>query len=334
MGPEDRPPLSCSSTLTLGGRHGCQLHTLASVCLQFQVGTGLGRRVWPGFQPHCPFHSSHHTDAAHSADGDTARASVRRGDCLREEEVHFVVVWVRIVRDPGGQHKPGVWEVTGRSWEGPHGEEQGRGEPMRRRRGTGTPGTPLGLREWSGDGLPLRSPLPPRCWCQGQNPVSLALHRALSSPCRRFWSESERKAGRGPPDRKIMASCPRKSALRPVYSSPPRVGVGAESGEEGQALNLAHPFPMMLANPHLCHAGPGLGVTHLQRCWRRDDWARVGISPSHFPCFGAPDGAHAGEREGDELPGKAVPAPYPGSGHCVRLDSGVGGRRPHSGPCQ
>lgn len=54
----------------------------------------------------------------------------------------------------------------------------------------------------------------------------------------------------------------------------------------------------MLANPHPCHAGPGLGVTHLQRCWRRDGWARVGISPSHFPCFGAPDGAHAGEREG------------------------------------
>ena len=125
-----------------------------------------------------------------------------------------------------------------------------------------------------------------------------------------------------------MASCPRKSALRPVYSSPPRVGVGAESGEEGQALNLAHPFPMRLANPHLCHAGPGLGVTHLQRHWRRDDWARVGISPSHFPCFGAPDGAHAGEREGEELPGKAVPASYPGSGHCVRLDSRGGWKAP------
>lgn len=29
-------------------------------------------------------------------------------------------------------------------------------------------------------------------------------------------------------------------------------------------------------------------------------------------------------REGEVLPGKAVPAPYPGSGHCVRLDSGGG----------
>lgn len=119
----------------------------------FQVGTGLGRRVWPGFQPHCPSHSSHHADAAHSADGGTARASVRRGDRLREEEVHLVIIRIGIVRDPGSQHKPGVWEATGRSWQGPHEEEQGRGEPMRRR-GAGTPGTPLGLREWSGDGLP------------------------------------------------------------------------------------------------------------------------------------------------------------------------------------
>lgn len=168
----------------------------------------------------------------------------------------------------------------------------------------------------------------------GQNPVSLALRRALSSPCRRFWSESERKAGRGPPDRKIMASCPRKSALRPVYSSPPRVGVGAESGEEGQALNPAHPFPMMLADPHPCHAGPGLGVTHLQRCWRRDDWARVGISPSHFPCFGAPDGAHAGKRDG----GRGVTWESSASPRAVAIACGqtvgVGGRRPHSRPCQ
>lgn len=114
-GPRTGPPASCSSTLTLGGRRGCQPHTLASVRLLFQVGTGLGRRVWPGFKPHCPFHSSHHADTAHSADGDTARASVRRGDRLREEEVHLVIIRVGVVRDPGGQHKPGVWEVTGKS---------------------------------------------------------------------------------------------------------------------------------------------------------------------------------------------------------------------------
>lgn len=55
---------------------------------------------------------------------------------------------------------------------------------------------------------------------------------------------------------------------------------------------------MTLAGSHPCHARPDLGITHLQRCWRRDGWARVGTSPAHFPHCGAPDGAHAGEREG------------------------------------
>lgn len=57
-----------------------------------------------------------------------------------------------------------------------------------RRRGAGTPGTPLGLREWSGDGLPSGPSL--LAAVLEQNPVSLALRRALGSPCRRFWSES------------------------------------------------------------------------------------------------------------------------------------------------
>lgn len=112
------------------------------------------------------------------------------------------------------------------------------GEPVRRGRGAGTPleaGVPGSEWGWAAPLVPTpASVLPPPCQCQGQTPASLALSRPLGSPCRRFWSESERKAGRGPPLRKIMASRPRKSALRPVYSSPPRVRVG--SGEEGQAL--------------------------------------------------------------------------------------------------
>ena len=183
------------------------------------------------------------------------------------------------------------------------------------------------------------SALPPPCQCQGQTPASLTLSRPLGSPCRRFWSESERKAGRGPPLRKIMASRPRKSALRPVYSSPPRVRVGGRVRGGGPGpVPRPHPFPVTSAGSHPCHARPGLGITHLQRCWRRDGWARVGTSPAHFPHCGAPDGAHAGEREGgregEASPRKAEPAPTRAAAIACGWRVGVGGRRPHSGPCR
>lgn len=155
----------------------------------------------------------------------------------------------------------------------------------------------------------------------GQTPASLALRRPLGSPCRRFWSESERKAGRGPPLRKIMASRPRKSAVRPVYSSPPEVGWGQSQGRGPSCYS----FPKTLAGSHPPRGHPCLGITHLQRCWRRDGWARVDISPAHFPHCWAPGGAHAGGRGRRGVTWESSTGPYPaGNGHHMQLGSGVG----------
>lgn len=132
-----------------------------------------------------------------------------------------------------------------------------------------------------------------------------------------------------------MASCPRKSALRPVYSSPPRVGVGAESGEGGQSLNPAHPFPMMLANPHPCHAGPA---------WVSPTYKGAGEGAAGLVWASPPPTFHASGlqvehvlgrgREAEVLPGKAVPAPTQAVAIACGWTVGVGGRRPHSGPRQ
>jgi hypothetical protein len=69
-------------------------------------------------------------------------------------------------------------------------------------------------------------------------------------PCRRLWSESERRAGRGPPLRKIMASRPRKSAVRPVYSSPPR----RDQSQECSSLATS-PIPSRPISTLLTHSG-------------------------------------------------------------------------------
>lgn len=91
-----------------------------------------------------------------------------------------------------------------------------------------------------------------------------------ASPCRRLWSESERRAGREPPLRKIMASRPRKSAVRPVYSSPPR---GDQSQERGPGLTTSPissqcyaPTPTLLAGSGLIsptYKGAGEGTVWL-----------------------------------------------------------------------
>lgn len=79
----------------------------------------------------------------------------------------------------------------------------------------------------------LSSLLPVR----GMGPKQLCSQGA--SPCRRLWSESERRAGLGPPLRKIMASRPRKSAVRPVYSSPPR----RDQSQERAPAPASSPIP-------------------------------------------------------------------------------------------
>lgn len=109
LGPRGRPS-SPPPPSPSGQRQGRGLHTLASVSLLLRVGAGWGRgsaaRTSP---PSPPLPPSHHADAAQAADGDMARAPIWRRDSLREEEVHLVIVLVRVVCDPGSHHKPGVW---------------------------------------------------------------------------------------------------------------------------------------------------------------------------------------------------------------------------------
>lgn len=177
--------------------------------------------------------------------------------------------------------------------------------------------------------IPAPALLPPAQ--AGADPRQPRPQQAPGSPCRRFWSESERKAGRGPPLRKIMASRPRKSAVRPVYSSPPGVG-GAESGEEGSR----HPFPRTSAGSHPPCAHPALSITHLRRCWRRDGWAHAGTAPAHSQHCGPPGEVRAGEREaGCHWESSTSPPPHTHTRavaimHRVQLESGGGGVKPPS----
>lgn len=185
-------------------------------------------------------------------------------------------------------------------------------------------------------GCPSSPPLPPPCQCQGQNPVSLALCRALSSPCRRFWSESERKAGRGPPVRKIIASCPRKSALRPVYSSPPKVGVGGRvrGGGPGPEPGPSLPNDAGQPPPLSCRPWPGchpptkvLAKGRLGSCGHLPLPLSMLRGSRWSTCWGE------GGRERCYL-GKQCPPPTRAVAIACGWTVGVGGRRPHSGPRQ
>lgn len=70
-----------------------------SVCPLFQVGDRAGKACG---QDSAPYILPSPADAAHSADGGTARASVRRAN-LREEEATLSAVRVGSVGDPGSQ---------------------------------------------------------------------------------------------------------------------------------------------------------------------------------------------------------------------------------------
>lgn len=108
MGPRGRP-LLCASTLTLEGR-GMDIGLIPS--LQWdQVGEEEVQQGLHRPSPSPP--SSHHADTAHAADSDMAWATIWRRDSLREEEVHLVIILVRVVSDPGSHHKLGVWARGG-----------------------------------------------------------------------------------------------------------------------------------------------------------------------------------------------------------------------------
>lgn len=113
-------PSSPPSPSPSGQRQGRGFHTLASVSLLLRVGASWGRgSAAKTSLPSPSLPRSHHADTAHAADGDMAQAPIWRGDSLREEEVHLVIIRVRVVRDPGSHHKPGVWVGgDGGSWWG------------------------------------------------------------------------------------------------------------------------------------------------------------------------------------------------------------------------
>lgn len=152
----------------------------------------------------------------------------------------------------------------------------------------------------------------------GQTPASPALSRPRGSPCRRFWSESERRAGLEPPLRKIRASRPRKSAVRPVYSSRPGVGC-AQS--RGGGLSV-HPLPETLAGSHPPCAHP---------CPASPTYKGAGEGTAGLVWASPPPTFHTawlqvehvlGERKGGVSPGKAAPAPPPRQ--CPLHAAGVG----------
>lgn len=60
----------------VGERHAREPHTLTSVSLLLRVGTGWGKGGAARTCTSPPLHSSHHTDTAHTADGDMAWATV------------------------------------------------------------------------------------------------------------------------------------------------------------------------------------------------------------------------------------------------------------------
>lgn len=152
-----------------------------------------------------------------------------------------------------------------------------------------------------------------------------------ASPCRRLWSESERRAGRGPPLRKIMASRPRKSAVRPVYSSPPR---GGQSQERGPDLAISAipsgnfgSIPTLLAHSGLVsptYKGAGEGTAGLVWATPPSIFDAARIQVEHM--------LDRGERvrTGSPLKEAESRAVIFACDWSVRL--GVGGRDPHPQP--
>lgn len=194
------------------------------------------------------------------------------------------------------------------------GGEEVQGPPL----GAGVPGV------WQGNGLPLLPPASRQC---RQAPASLALSRPLDSPCRRLWSESERKAGRGPPLRKIMASRPRKSAVRPVYSSPP----GKQLGDEGPATILPpwhQPAPTLPVPTHIwaspTYIGAGERTAGLMRAPPPPTFNTAGLQVEHV----------LGEREGRCHLGKWCQRPPQAVALACSWRVGVGEGTLDSGPGQ
>ena len=176
----------------------------------------------------------------------------------------------------------------------------------------GDPHWRLESQGWHGNGLPL---LPPANVGKPQ-PASPSAgpwtHRAGGSG----QSQNARPAG----DPHSGRSWPRAPESRQCgRCTAPHLGGRVRGGGPSH-----HPSPMASASSHPPSAHPHPEVTHLHRCWQKDGWVHEGTAPAHFQHCGAPGGARAGGEGGRVSPGKVVPAPPPGSSHCVQLESGGG----------